>query len=275
MASNSALCLLVALSAALAQPKFEVASIKRCAGDAAPGERGGRNVGEPSPGRLNLDCQTVIGLINMAYTIFADGRVHPRANVPISGGPPWIESERYSINATVDSAQNQAEMRGPLMQALLAARFGLRMHRETKQIPVYALTVAKGGPKLPRFQEGSCNPIDLTAFPPVVPENPCPSLGSMQGPNVTVEAKGSTVADFCRFFLARLDLPVIDKTGLSGKFNFHLVYAPDGGGDTPSNDVPAASIFTALQRQLGLKLEKSTGPGQFLVIDHIERPSEN
>jgi uncharacterized protein (TIGR03435 family) len=256
-------------------PKFEVASIKPCTADSGSGERGGGNIGEPSPGRLNLNCQSVMGLIRMAYIFFADGHLHPGVAIPIVGGPGWVDSERYSINAAVEGAQSQEQMRGPMMQALLEERFYVKVHRETREIPVYALTVARGGPKLPPFREGSCNPIDFTKFPPSVPEKPCPSLGKPDGPNVTIDAQGATVADFCKFFLSRLDRPVIEKTGLRGRFNFHLTYAEADAGTTTDNNLAGASIFTAIQQQLGLKLERAKGPGEFLVIDRVERPSEN
>lgn len=195
--------------------------------------------------------------------------MNPGANVSITGGPAWIELERYSISARVEGGASQGMMRGPMMQAVLEDRFQLKIRRDTREVPVYSLTVAQGGAKLPRFQEGSCNPIDFTLFPPVVPENPCPSLGSSEGPNVTVNTQGRTVSEFARIFLARLNRPVIDNTGLTGKFNFHLVYAPEDA------DGAAADLFTALQQQLGLKLEKARGPGEGLVIDRVERPAEN
>ena len=201
---------LVTLTGAVApsqRPRFEVASIKPCEGEVEPGPRGGASIGEPSPGRLALNCQTVKGLIQMAYILFADGRLHPAARVPITGGPGWIESERYEINASAGAPQTQEMMRGPMMQQLLEERFHLKLRRETREIPVYALVVAKGGVKLEPFREGTCNPIDFTSFPPVVPENPCRSLASEVGPNVMVEAQATTIEDFCRFFLGRLDRP--------------------------------------------------------------------
>jgi len=264
-----------------ATPKFEVASIKPCGSDFDSGERGGASKGQPSPGRLNLNCQTVAGLIQMAYLFFANGHLNPGVLVPLSGGPAWISSDRYSINATVGGAQSQEVMRGPMMQALLEDRFQLKVHREIKEIPVYELTVAKRGPKLVPFREGSCNPMDFSKFPPSPPENMCISRATMNGVNVTVEARGATLSDFCKLFLNRLDRPVIEKTGISGKFNFHLIYAPEtdtdaaGPGSTVPDSLPGPSIFTALQEQLGLKLERTKGPGEALVIDRVEKPSVN
>lgn len=287
------LCGILALAAALAQsqtdrivtPKFEVASVKPCRGDFAREARSGSNGTENSPGTLTLNCQTVKALIQMAYVLFANGHVNPAVSIPITGGPAWIESERYAINAKAEIATSPGIMRGPMLQALLEDRFELKIRRESREVPVYALTVARGGHKLPRSQEGNCVPFDFTKFPPEPVVSPgqryCRSLGSMKGPNVTVEAEATRLDEFCKFFLRGLDRPVIDRTGLAGRFNFHLVYAPENASSEPgdpgtaSDDPPGPSIFTAVQQQLGLKLEATRGPAEFLVIDHVARPSEN
>jgi uncharacterized protein (TIGR03435 family) len=265
------------------QARFEVASIKPCKADAVP--EGGRGGGRESfsPGRLNLECHTVKGLIQMAYVLFADGRVHPRMVVPIEGGPGWISSERYTIDAKLEGTSTQGAMHGPMLQRLLEDRFNLKIHRETREIPVYALTVAKGGLKLKAFHEGSCIPLDFDAFfaqfpPPPLPEPPqgqryCITRGTSKGLNNLVEAEGMSLDLFTRDYLGRLDRPVINRTGVAGLFDFRLEFAPD---ETPSDDPGAGpSIFTALQQQLGLKLEASKGPGEFLVIDRVEKPTEN
>jgi uncharacterized protein (TIGR03435 family) len=235
--------------------KFEVASIRRCSSDSAPGDRSGGNVGEPSPAILNLNCQTVIGLIRMAFVVFANGHLNPNARVPILGGPGWIESERYRVNANAVGAQKQETMRGPMMQALLQDRFKLKMHREAQKASVLTLTIAKGGPKLQKWPEGSCVPMDFTKFPPEPPQNMCLSRASPDGPNVMIEAQGITVAEFFgRFFANGIDgQPIVDKTGVSGLFNFRLTYAPVGSSDvSPPGEQAGPSIFTALQQQLGL-----------------------
>ncbi len=268
------------------QAKFEVASIKPCKADVVP--EGGRGGGREnlSPGRLNLECRTVKGLIQMSYVLFSDGRVHPRMVVPIEGGPGWINSEHYTIDAKAEGAPThaptQAMMHGPMLQALLEERFHLKTHRETREIPVYVLTVAKGGLKLKPFQEGSCTPIDFDSFfsqfpPPPLPEPPqgrryCITRGTSKGLNNLVEAEGMSLDLFTRDYLGRLDRPVINRTGIAGLFDFHLEFAPD---ETASDDPAGApSIFTALQ-QLGLKLEAGKGPGEFLVIDRVDKPTEN
>jgi uncharacterized protein (TIGR03435 family) len=220
--------------------------------------------------------------------MFADGTVaNFFSSVPIEGGPAWIHSERYSINAKSESKATPEMMQGPVLQALLEDRFKLKIHRETREIPVYVLAVAKGGLKLQQFKEGSCTsrpPIDLTkppAPPPPLPSGGkyCANVGTLKGPNMVVNVDGATLDDFAKIFLRSVGRPVISKTAITGKFNFHLEYAPDEAlRRLLPNDLgepTAPSIFTALQEQLGLKLESAKGPGQFLVIDHVERPSEN
>jgi uncharacterized protein (TIGR03435 family) len=225
---------------------------------------------------------------------------------PIEGGPAWIDSERYTIGAKAEGTPSAATMMGPMLQALLHDRFQLRTHLQIKEVPAYALTVAKGGPKLKPHQEGSCvdwgvvKPL-TTAPPPHVPgERPVvcgfSRSGKGSGPNVTLDVPGVSLDFFARTFLgiAFWDRPVIDKTGIDGLFDIHLEFSPDestprppemvrpsvtanpSGGPLATDSIPAfPSIFAALQQQLGLKLEPTRGPREFLVIDRIERPSEN
>ena len=198
-----------------------------------------------------------------------------------------------------------------MMQALLEDRFKLKVHRETGEVPVYELTVAKGGIKMQQLKEGSCTPVDfafLTQFPPPpLPELPkaqeyCGGVSAdgsrwlgtsdtMDGPNVTVEGRGMSLDDFCKIVIGnRLDRPVINKAGITQRFVFRVNFAPDETtpkflqSDEPRGAAPnvfpddpsrGPSIFTALQEQLGLKLVPAKGPGEFIVIDHVERPSEN
>jgi uncharacterized protein (TIGR03435 family) len=254
---------------------FEVASIKPCAlgrlvaKDGGPGRGGGRP--SPSPGRYQSACDTVMDLIRTAYGEF----------IPISGGPGWIKSDRYQITAKAEGNASSATMRGPMLRRLLEERYRLKIRSEIKEVPVYALTVAKEGFKLQPLKEGSCAPIgDLTDLEPG--QKPCgmPMTG-MRGSAMNTEILGS-FRDFCKVMGATLGRPVIDRTGIAGMFDFRLAFAVDEsiGGVSPSSTAPSddslgPSIFAAVQEQLGLKLESSKGPGESLVIDHIERPSEN
>jgi uncharacterized protein (TIGR03435 family) len=240
----------------------------------------------PSPGRWTSSCQTVAALINLAYVRFANGRSNGAPFVPLSGGPPWIRAERYVVSAKAGEAASQETMQGPMLQALLEDRFKLKIHRETREVPVYFVTVAKGGLKLPPFKEGGCAPPD-----PNQPRSPgqlpaCGALGiRVNGLNLTLAPRGITIEEFVSDFLPTiLDRPVIDKTGVAGKFDFSLQFSADestpgvrinSAGVGPNDPPPAPSIFTAIQEQLGLKLESGKGPGEFLIIDSVERPSEN
>jgi uncharacterized protein (TIGR03435 family) len=182
------------------------------------------------------------------------------------------------------------------MQALLEERFKLKLHRETREGPVYELVVAKGGPKLKPFEEGSCVPFDATkqtpGRPPVPPpgERFCDSSRTRGGPlglSEVISAQGVSL-QWVAYALSA-DRPVVDKTGLTGLFDVHLEFEPDratfpppappGAPPIDTSDQPPGSIgpsiFTAIQEQLGLKLESAKGPREVLVIDSVERPSEN
>ncbi len=272
------------------RPQFEVASIKRCAGDVPPGGRGG---GMPSfsPGRMTLNCMTVQGLIDAAYVMFADGR-NPNLlklqRIPIEGGPGWIDLERYTINAKAENNATAYLMEGPLMQTLLERRFKLKIHRETREIPVYNLVVAKGGPKLKRFQEGSCTPMPPWDFtkasdvPPLPPgQHYCQVGGGAAGPNFDMRAQGVSLDDFAHLLYP--GRPVVNKTGIKGIFEIHFAFGLEDDARRQMTEITGVdpgeptmpSAFIAIQEQLGLKLESAKGKGDFLVIDHIERPDEN
>ena len=263
-----------------AAPRFDVAAVKLCRDDLPLEARAGGGIS--SPESLDIHCQTLKGLIQMAYVAFASGvRVTPN-RVEIEGGPKWINSERYNIKAKAEGVSNQVMMHGPMLQALLEDRFKLKVHHDTRDVPIYVLSAAKGGPKLQPFKEGTCNPYDIAATfaPPPPPENPCHGRASMNDGLLTVETEAMTLDDFAKFTLGVMDRPVINKTGIRGKFNFHLEYVSDetssAGRPIASGDAPVSgpSIASAVQR-LGLKLEAAKGPGDYLVIDRAEKPSEN
>ncbi len=201
--------------------RFEVASIKRCAGDVPPG---GCGSGLPSfsPGRMTLNCLSVQGLINAAYVTYATGRnpnfMMPQ-RIPIEDGPGWITSERYTINAKTEGDADAYVMEGPLLQTLLESRFKLKIHRETREIPVCELVVAKGGPKLKPFHEGSCTPmppIDFTKVsetPPALPagQRCCQLMGGAAGPNFALDEEWISLDDFASLFLSGGPRPVVNK----------------------------------------------------------------
>jgi len=274
--------------AVVASPKFEVAALKLCKGDGPGASKGGSPLGGGGPtsaGALHFNCATVSGLIQEAYVTYANASRDLWSRVPIDVAPAWINSDRYDINAKAEDSPSPGTMQGPMLRALLEDRFKLRIHRETREVPIYVLTVVKSGSKLQQFKEGSCIPIDLTKPPsPTTPGQTrgCTSMisGSAKGPNMaSMFMQATTVDEFSKalgFVLAR---PVINKSGIAGLFDFRMEYAIDetisGTRVAPSDEPAVPSIFTAIQEQLGLKLDSAKGPGERLVIDHVEKPSEN
>jgi len=260
-------------------PKWEAVSIKPCAS-------GSPSHGNFSPGRLTLECQNLWSLVQLAYLLWAKNgaAAFPGAiTVPIEG-PAWIKSAQYTITGKAEDAVKPGVMQGPMLQALLEGRFKLRLHWEKRDIPVYELVVSKGGAKLQPFKEGSCtrvamNPADGPQAPPPPEPGEKRCLGSNRRSELnpvmmTFQAEGISVDQFSR--MLSLDRPVVNKTGINGLFDFHLEYAnPMLSAGAQQADVAAGpSIFTVVE-QLGLKLESAKGTGGFLVIDSVERPTEN
>ena len=223
-----------------------------------------------------------MALIQRAYLNFAEGHIHVwPPEMSIEGGPAWINSGSYQIEASAEGTQTWGALNGPMLQALLEDRFKLRVHREIREIPVYALTMARGGPKLRPFRKGSCAPLDLETQPAAPePGQPDPLLCGMSEVTPTgYKLYGTTMADFATEFSSRLDRPVIDKTGLAGMFNIDLDLSPSELHPDNSAAVPDPfSVINAVRaavRKVGLNLESTKGPGNFLVVDSVERPSEN
>jgi uncharacterized protein (TIGR03435 family) len=208
----------------------------------------------------------------------------------ISGSPSWSKSEKYDIEAKMDGSvadelrklsddQREIETRR-MLQALLAERFQLKLHSETKELPLYALVIAKNGSKLPVAKSGDTYPNGF--------KGPDGGGGAgmvfMQGNGGPVTGQGVPIKDLVHLLSQQLGRTVVDRTGLTGKYDFTLKWTPEENQDPPGPpgidnapppDSLAPSIFTAVQEQLGLKLESQKGPVEILVIDHVERPSEN
>jgi bla regulator protein blaR1 len=269
-------------------PSFEVASVK-------PNRSGDGRVGIANrPGRFTATNITPKLLIEFAYNI---------KDPQLSGGPSWIDSEHYDIDATSGESPDEIRKnpdqfnarRRQMVRSLLADRFKLTLSHETKDLPVYALVVAKGGPK---FHE--------TTLPPPDPNNPQPPPGPPQpgqpfrGRGVMMRIgrgqlnmNGAPMSAFADALSEQVGRKVIDKTDLKGNYDLALQWTPEegqgrmfSGAPGPADGRPSAdsapppeasspSIFTAVQEQLGLKLESQKGPVEMLVISHIEQPSEN
>jgi uncharacterized protein (TIGR03435 family) len=273
---------------AAAPQSFEAASIKPSA------ETGNRVMIGISPGgRYTASAVTVKFLIQQAFDI---------RDYQIQGGPGWIGSDRFDIVAKAETPDLNREKLKPLLQSLLAERCNLQFHRETKELPAYTLVVGKGGHKLQKSEVQTEEP-DAAPAPkasqPGAPGAPAHATDDIArgGPRVRgaqvrigrgqVNAQMITISEFARLLAQQLGRPVTDKTGLQGNFDFKLEWTPDEalrgtappGDGTPHEGSTAGdsgpSIFTALQEQLGLKLESDKGPVEILVIDRIEKPSAN
>jgi uncharacterized protein (TIGR03435 family) len=266
---------------------FEVASIK-------PDHSGDRRFFVSwQPGRFNATGMTLKFLITMAYDV---------KDFQVSGGPSWVNTERYDIDAKEPDSIAQEldklpreqwrQLADSMLQSLLADRFQLKLTHGTKDLPAYALVVGKSGPKLQ-----AAKPVDTQAVAPSGPG------GHPHGPMMRmgrgeVTGQGVGLSFLASMLSQQLGRTVLDKTRLKGNYDFTLKWTPEQGegmmmggpvggpppggpgGGPPSNGEPAPdasgpSIFTALQEQLGLKLEAIKAPAEVLVIGHVERPSEN
>ena len=281
-----------AIRAQSTEQHFEVASLKPNPGCENIPTKGNLS---PSPGRLELPCATLQGFIMLAYGTFRDGSTINSEFLHIEGGPAWTKSEYYGLAAKADGPLRTEMLAGPMLKAFLEERFQLKTHREMRDAPVYAMTVAKGGLKVQPLPPGGCTPIDLT-HPPELPKpgDPLPNLcGAMlmkptQSGTLLVDFRGSTLTQLAQRLSPRADRTIVDETGISGLFNFHLEFAPnpinpgqagpfrregDRSADPPADSGP--DLYAALQEQLGLKLSPEKGLVGVLIIDHAEKPSAN
>lgn len=193
----------------------------------------------------------------------------PRA---ISGGPPWTESDLFDILAsTPGDIQPNLDEQMAMLRKLLTDRFQLTFHREPKELLIFAITVAKGGSKLKpsTAPPGTLPELINTIYPE-----------EKGGVHALLPARNATIMQFAAMMQrAVLDRAVVDQTGLSGTYDFDLEWTPDEnqfGGNLPhSVESTKPSLFVAMQEQLGLRLEATRGPVQTIVIDRVERPSQN
>jgi uncharacterized protein (TIGR03435 family) len=241
------------------RPAFDVTSVKPRAGGAQYLAFRG------DPGGVHLEGPLSF-LIRFAYAV---------QDYQLEGGPGWIQSENYVVEGKVATPHSPLEMRS-MLQVMLEDRFALKTHSETREGSIYSLVVGRKGSKMKSWVEGSCvNPAPGKPLEPGM--TACgyrPGLGTLDSQGVSV----AILADFLSSIMGR---SVVDKTGLTGRFDFHLEYKIDQAtagfqAAAESNaDDSRPTIFTALQEQLGLQLKSDTGPREYLVIDRAEKPSEN
>ncbi|HEY4380032.1 MAG TPA: TIGR03435 family protein [Acidobacteriaceae bacterium] len=227
-----------------AHPSFAVATIKPH--DPSSNRQGFNAVGD----RYTVRNQSIVTLMMFAYSI------DPHQVVD---APEWARTARFDIEGTTDtpgepSQRQQQEM----LQKLLTDRFKLKFHREPRELPVYAIQIAKGGPKLPS---------------PANPDADPDQDASGHGTEVTVTITTASMADFILGMQFFFDRPIVDRTGLTGRYDFKLRYTHDEARATDPNAPPG--LFTAIQEQLGLKLEPVKAPIDVFAIEHVEQPSEN
>ncbi len=237
----------VALTAAAQTPAFEVASIKPDRSIA------GMSSIRLSQGRVTMENVSLKKIMLNAFGI-PDDRVY------LIDGPDWLATERFDIEATFPGDTPLPQVR-QMMQSLLAERFKMTTHRETRLLPAYSMVVAKNGPKIHAVEDGQ---------------------GRTSGGPGRLEASKITMQKLADLLARQTGVPVEDSTGLKGVFDFTLEWAPveapnmtmADGGSTGGSSGP--SLFTALEEQLGRKLESRKSPLDVIVVDHIERsPSGN
>lgn len=266
-------------------PEFDVASIK-------PVGRGPhhppnsldlpllRGFQRSRPGLFHMFNVTLNLLIQLAYD-----------DSMLVGGPAWMNSERYEVIAKTGGNVTPEQMR-PMLKTLLGDRFKLTLRREPREIPVYRLTVAKDGLKINAASEGSCVTYGPdTPRPPFDPKRPAPLNGCgdfrrqiLSGPperRDRIEAVGVPMSKLIEFISQDVRSVVLDHTRFTGTFDFQLEYAPSEAITwstaplTPGEIGAGVPLPTALQQQLGLRLESIKAVWQVLAVDHVEKPSEN
>jgi uncharacterized protein (TIGR03435 family) len=238
----------------------------------------------PAPDGFNAWFVTPQQMVSTAYGV---------ERTRVLGGPDWFPSERFDIEAKMDasvadalqklSSDESTLARRQMLQTVLADRFKLAVHRETKELPVYTLVIAKNGPKLQTAKPG-----DTYANAPKFPDGTSAGAGVIRpGPEGGIIAQAIPITSLLRYLVQELGHPVVDKTGLSSTYDFTLQFTPDDRLQAPPGSAPnqrpqaspsdfgGPSLFNALQEQLGLRLEAGKGPVEIIVVDHVERPSGN
>jgi uncharacterized protein (TIGR03435 family) len=263
-------CITILLAAFCAYGQhFEVASVKLCDPMLDP-HAIPRRVSDP--GRFERSSTPLASLIIAAYRLKGYQLICPS----------WMKATRYDVIATIPGGAT-ADEQAVMLQNLFAERLALQVHRETKEMTVYSLEIAKGGPKFQEYKEGDPlppGPANSEGYPSVPPEGGMSCVGGMGcvlRAHITMEALAKRLESSVG------GRPVHDETGLKGTYNLSSHWGQDGGTESSGDGAPvpggasfAAGLFTALQSQLGLKLESKKGSVEMLVVDHAERvPTEN
>jgi uncharacterized protein (TIGR03435 family) len=270
----SGICMAQSAAADAKMPAFDVVSVKLSnSGSAIPGAK-------YPPDGLSVSSLPLIVLIRAAYNMF---------NLPeemITGLPSWGKSQRFDIEAKMsdadvaklkaaDPAKSDQDLRMLMLQALLADRFKMTAHKETKILPVYDMVIAKSGSKLKEATPGETYPNGIKG------SDGTSRAGTMRTGRDKLEGQGISTGLLAGGLWLEAGRTVVDKTGLTGKYDVTLQWVPENhsaamsADQTQGTEAAGPSIFTAMQEQLGLKLEPAKGPVETLVIDHVEMPSAN
>jgi uncharacterized protein (TIGR03435 family) len=241
----AAFCVL-ACAAASAQ-QFEVASIK-----ASTGENNGSSGINTGHGRLDANNVTLQRCIIGAWG------VGPHQ---IFGGPAWLSTDRFEISAKADQPTDDDALLNLMLRALLADRFKLALHTETRTMQAYVLEVGKAGAKLTKTGKSTPGGASTT------------TNGTNTG--TSIQARQTSMDLFAKVLAREMGLPVVDRTGLSGDFDFNISWTPDRIRAAAPADSDLPTIFTAVQDQLGLRLRAEKVPIEVLIIDRAEKPTEN
>ena len=235
-----------AMMATDADPGWEVATVR-------PSDPNARNDKFDVIGRhVIIQNQTVEIMLMMAYGL---------QKSQITSAPEWVKTERYDVDGVpdVDGQPDVKQFQG-MVRKLLAERFGLKTHMEQREMEVYALTLTKGGAKM-----------EKSAGDPNGVMNEDVRNGDGQR---RLRFTNTSMKDLALLMLVEVDRPVVDQTGLEGRYNFQLSYTKDESR-APTDGSAAPSLFTAIQEQTGLKLEAVKAPAPVLVVDKVERPGAN
>lgn len=265
------------------RPRFDIASVREC----KEGEQ--HLASTASPGFLSLRCWPLWRLIADAYETFSTGSTNPEKlaiPLPPDVAPAWINNARYTIEAKSDRGETSAMMRGPMMQVLLEDRFKLKLHREKRRSPVYLMSVAQSGLKLKPSEAGGCNQLDPTdlaqSLRPAAGDKPWCNISTItrKGSRLIFDAHRMTLTVFSKLVHPN-GLPIIDRTGLTQAYDIHLEWEPEGQAP-PAADIgiasdpsPNMSTIIAFREQLGLRLDRAQGSRELLIVDRLEKPSEN
>jgi uncharacterized protein (TIGR03435 family) len=270
-----------------AKPRFSAAEVKPC----DPKNPVGTFRSRVTARGVTFACQPLDRYIFQAYGLYAKDKFERYQESPtlpdVEGGPRWIHNDQYEIIGIADPPTDAGVVNGAMMRALLEEQFQLKLHREPRQLPVYELVVAKSGLRLPPAKTGCLTPQEMPISPdPGAPIPPSCFAGQINDSGFTL--LGSTIANFCYVINARLpprivrNIKIVDKTGVTGKFDFNLPFSLDPGAEgsdapraNPAGEGPYFDPMQAALRKVGLQLVLGKGTGDALVVDRVERPPAN